>query len=321
MNTVLRCEKLYKTIGFNEILTDISFNVKRGDLVCVIGKLGAGKSSLFNVLASIDLQTSGKVFVNGMDKDGAHRMAVRSRIALVSDKDTLDSNISLFNNLELRGQLYGVNRTNLSQKIDYLLKLFDLENYADTEYGKLSVEKRKRADFARALINNPNILLIDDGYTVIERNLIDKIFNYIDTLRQTNDITVVMATKYFPDAERADKLLFMHNGKIMKYGAVHSILSECLSDKLVLHEPYSQDYNKYFAQNHINYEYKNHSYYIEISIGDKAVAILRDLKIKHEKIDYKRVGVNELYEFLNQKYDAENIEFINKLSELDGKRW
>lgn len=321
MNTVLRCENLSKTVGFNEIFTDISFNVKRGDLVCVIGKLGAGKTSLLNVLASVDLQTTGKIFVNGMDKDGAHGMTVRTRVALVSDKDTLDSNISLFNNLELRGQLYGANRALLSQKIDYLLKLFDLENFADTEYGKLSAEKRKRADFARALINNPNLLLIDTGYTVIERNIVDKIFNYIDTLRKTNEITVIMATDYFPDADRANKLIYMYNGKIMKYASVNSLLSECLSDKLILREPYSQDYNKYLAQKHISYDYKNHAYNINISIGDKAAMILKDLKVKHEKVDYKRAGVKDLYEFLNQKYDAENMDFINKLSEKDGKQW
>lgn len=319
MNTVLRCDNLTKKFGFNEVLSEISLNIKRGDKVCIIGKCGAGKTLLLKIIASVINQTSGKVFINGMDKDSVHASRVRSYVAMLANDDMLDSNISVIKNLELRGLLYNRSSVELDGKIQYYLQLFELESYAEKAYGKLSKEKRKRVDFIRVLLTNPKILLIDDGYAIIERDILFKVFNHINLLRNKNEITVIMVTNYFTDVDKSDTILYMHNGKIRENNSLRNLLNENLSDKLILREPNSQDYNDYLISSNQTYIYENHAYCIDIPIDGQAVSILKDLNIKYGKYDFARADLQELYNFLNAKYDKENNSYIENLIKINGK--
>lgn len=318
MNTVLRCDNLTKKFGFNEVLSNIFLNVKRGDKICIIGKSGAGKTLLLNIIASVVYQTNGKIFINGMDKDGVHSSRIRSCVAMLANDDMLDSNISVVKNLELKGRLYNQSYAELDNRIQYYLQLFELEKYAETAYGKLTKEKRKRVDFIRVLLVNPKLLLIDDGYAIIERDILSKVFNHINKLRNKNKITVIMVTNYFLDVDKSDNIVYMHSGKIRANNSLRNLLNENLNDKLILHEPNSQDYNEYLKYTHQSYIYENHAYYINIPIDSQAVAILNDLKIKYGKYEFLRAGLLELYNYFNAIYDKEYSIYIENLMQING---
>lgn len=199
----------------------ISFSVKRGELVCLLGINGAGKTTTIKMLSCLCRPTNGDAFINGKSiiSQTAH---VKSIIGVSPQETAVANNLSVKENLELMCGIHGFCRQKQKDKINELCERFELYEVLNKRAGKLSGGWQRRLSIAMALICEPEILFLDEptlGLDVIVRH---EMWEMIDSLK--GKTIIVMTTHYMEEAQAlSDKILIMKNGKIILSGTTEEI--------------------------------------------------------------------------------------------------
>jgi len=205
---------------FDEVaaVRGISFTVPQGKLFSFLGTNGAGKSTTINILTTLLEQTSGEVKIDGFDiKTSAEQ--VRERIGIVFQDSVLDEELTVRENLMVRGGMYGKTRAELKTAVTRALELTQTMEYADRLYGKLSGGQRRRADIARALLHAPKLLFLDEPTTGLDPKTRRDIWELIRKLQKENGMTVFLTTHYMEEAADSDDIAIIHRGQILAQGS------------------------------------------------------------------------------------------------------
>jgi multidrug/hemolysin transport system ATP-binding protein len=206
---------LMKAYGPVQAVDDISLNVAEGELFAFLGPNGAGKSTTINVLCTLLNKDGGEVTINGA-KLGKDDDAIRKSIGVVFQKSFLDDLLSVKENLESRGIIYGIDKAEVKHRIETLTEQLSLAEFVDRPYGKLSGGQRRRADIARALINHPRILFLDEPTTGLDPQTRAHIWTYIHELREKHKMTIFLTTHYMEEAANCDRVCIIDHGKILE---------------------------------------------------------------------------------------------------------
>lgn len=268
MDNIIEIKNLKKYFGKVKAVDDISFNVKKGSLFAFLGINGAGKSTTINILCSILEKDSGEIFVNGLniDKD---RDLIKRKIGIVFQNSMLDEKLNVYDNLTIRASYYGLRGAEWKSRLNLLVKLLNLEDLLKRPFNKLSGGQKRRVDIARGLINNPEILFLDEPTTGLDPQTRQIVWKIINILREDLDMTVFLTTHYMEEANKADNVVIIDNGKIVANDSPNNLKNRYSGDYIKLYTNRSPQLDKHIKESGYDYYYIGEGYNIKVN-GSKS---------------------------------------------------
>lgn len=205
---------LVKRYGQTTAVDGISFAVPYGDVFAFVGTNGAGKSTTIGCLTTVLPFDRGRVSVGGIDvRTGGER--VRGRIGVVFQEPLLDPLLTVRENLSLRGVLSAMAGPRIRVRIDSLTALMGMEDFVDQRYGTLSGGQKRRADVARALLHEPEIVFLDEPTAGLDPAGRASVWATLQHLRASGEVTIFLTTHYMEETEEADRVCVVDRGRIV----------------------------------------------------------------------------------------------------------
>ena len=209
---------LVKRFGDLTAVDGIDFDVARGEAFGFLGPNGAGKSSTMRMIGCVSPPTAGTLRILGLDPlaDGA---AIRARLGVVPQQDTLDTELTVRENLIIYGRYFGISRAEVRERADRLLDFVQLSDRRDSVVEPLSGGMKRRLTIARSLINDPEVMLLDEPTTGLDPQARHALWDRLFRLKQSG-VTLVLTTHYMDEAEQlCDRLVIMDKGRIAAEGS------------------------------------------------------------------------------------------------------
>lgn len=233
-NDLIKIERLYKSFGDVTAVNDLSFKVKRGELFAFLGVNGAGKSTTINVICGQLKKDGGSVEICGTSLD-ENADEIKRKIGVVFQFSALDKDLSVKENLESRAALYGIHGEEFKKRLAVLADNLAFKDFLNRPIGKLSGGQRRRVDVARALIHDPEILILDEPTTGLDPQTRNALWNFISDLRTKNGTTVFLTTHYMEEAADADYVIILNKGKIAAEGTPLQLKNAYTGDFITLY--------------------------------------------------------------------------------------
>ena len=234
MNDIIKIDHLCKNFGDVKAVQDLCFRVKEGELFAFLGVNGAGKSTTINIMCGQLSKDSGSVIIDDADLD-KNLNHIKGTLGVVFQNSVLDSALSVYDNLQSRAALYGITGVAFKERLSELAKLLDFEDLLKRTVGKLSGGQRRRIDIARALINRPKILILDEPTTGLDPQTRKTLWNVISDLRKNENMTVFLTTHYMEEAAEADYVVILDSGKISAEGTPLELKNTYTGDFITLY--------------------------------------------------------------------------------------
>ena len=223
--SLIRATGLRKSFGDLEAVRGIDLDVAAGEAFGFLGPNGAGKSSTMRMVAAVSPPTAGELSILGMDP-ATQGPQIRARIGVCPQEDTLDTELSIRDNLVVYGRYFGLARNECAARADELLRFFQLTEKAGQKVDKLSGGMKRRLTIARSLINQPDLLLLDEPTTGLDPQARHVLWDKLFRLKQQG-VTLVLTTHYMDEAEQlCDRLVVMDKGQIVAEGSPLSLIRE-----------------------------------------------------------------------------------------------
>jgi lipooligosaccharide transport system ATP-binding protein len=220
---LVRAHGLTKRFGDFTAVDGIDFELRHGEAFGFLGPNGAGKSSTMRMLGCVSPPSGGELSILGMDPvaDGS---AIRARLGVVPQEDTLDVELTVRENLLIYGRYFGLPRQLIRERTDRLLDFVQLSDRADDHVEPLSGGLKRRLTIARSLINEPDILLLDEPTTGLDPQARHVVWDRLFRLKQQG-VTLILTTHYMDEAEQlCDRLVVMDHGKIAAEGSPRELI-------------------------------------------------------------------------------------------------
>ncbi|HBQ63804.1 MAG TPA: ABC transporter, partial [Clostridiales bacterium] len=182
-----------------------------------LGPNGAGKSTTINIICTILGKSGGRVRVDG-NEVGREDDAVRRSIGVVFQNSVLDHRLTVRENIQTRAAFYGISGSEFHRRMDHLADVTGIGDFLGRRYGKLSGGQRRRADIARALINTPRVLFLDEPTTGLDPQTRRKVWETVHQMQRSGQMTVFLTTHYMEEAAEADDVAVIDHGRIVARG-------------------------------------------------------------------------------------------------------
>jgi len=210
----------------------IDFEVRPGEVFGFLGPNGAGKSSTMRMIGCVSAATSGELRVLGLDP-ATEGPSIRARLGVVPQEDNLDTELSVVDNLTIYGRYFGLSRSVLRDRVAELLEFVQLTDRADSRVDPLSGGMKRRLTIARALVNEPDLILLDEPTTGLDPQARHLVWERLYQLKQQG-VTQVLTTHYMDEAERlCDRLVVMDNGRIVDEGSPAALIERHVTREVV----------------------------------------------------------------------------------------
>ena len=231
---IIEIDNLYKSYGTVKAVQGISFRVKKGELFAFLGLNGAGKSTTISILCGQLQKDGGRVVLNGKNID-ENADETKRAIGVVFQNTVLDKPLSVYDNLKCRAALYGIVGEAFEKRLNELCTLFDLREILKRPVGKLSGGQRRRVDVARALVHEPEILILDEPTTGLDPQTRKAVWDIVENLRKEKGMTVFLTTHYMEEAADADFVVILDSGKIVAEGTPLQLKNAYTRDFITLY--------------------------------------------------------------------------------------
>jgi ABC-2 type transport system ATP-binding protein len=236
---VIEVRNLTHRYGDRVALANVNFAVKQGEIFGLLGPNGGGKSTLFRVLATMMAPTEGSAAIAGHDvvRDPA---AVRRTVGVVFQTQSLDKALTVEENLRAQGHLHGLSGANLRDRMASAMGRLGLKDRRKDLVETLSGGLRRRVEIAKALLHRPRALLMDEASTGLDPAARRELSQHVEELRAQDGVTVLLTTHILEDADRCDRLLLLHHGKIVAEGSPGELRARIGGDVVVLQTAQAQ---------------------------------------------------------------------------------
>ena len=232
MNPLFECKNLVKRYGDAIVVNDVSFQIAPGECLGVIGPNGAGKTTTLRMCLGLSSPESGSVHAFGLQMP-QDALAIKARLGVVSQFDTLDPDFTCAENLMVFGRYFGMKKAEIAQRIPQLLEFAALTHKADAKPGQLSGGMKRRLSLARALINNPDVLLLDEPTTGLDPQARHLMWERLQQLLQQGK-SILLTTHFMDEAERlCDRLLVLDHGQKIAEGTPRDLITQHLEPDVV----------------------------------------------------------------------------------------
>jgi ABC-2 type transport system ATP-binding protein len=199
--------------GSRTAVDGLSLKVDRGEIFVFLGPNGSGKTTLFRVLSTLIPLQTGEIAMLGYNLR-AEAGAIRSRLGVVFQAPSLDKKLTVAENLHHQGKLYGLTGSKLRNRTDEMLAALGIADRAGDLTESLSGGMRRRVELAKGLLHRPQLLLLDEPSTGLDPGARSDLWKYLEQIRKTDGVTIVLTTHLLEEAEHADRIAIMHHGRL-----------------------------------------------------------------------------------------------------------
>jgi ABC-2 type transport system ATP-binding protein len=229
-------EALRHLYGTRTALGGVTFSVSKGEIFGLLGPNGGGKTTLFKILSTLMPPTAGKARLLGHDIASDSR-SVRSRLGVVFQSASLDPKLTVKENLLHHGWLYGMRGSALRKRVEEVLGRLGVAGRAADLVETLSGGLQRRTELAKALLQRPELLLLDEPGTGLDPGARKDFDDYLVELRDTEGTTILLTTHILEEAERCDRVAFLHQGELVAIGTPDELKARVGGDVVVIQSP------------------------------------------------------------------------------------
>ncbi len=225
---------LVKKFGDFTAVDNLSFNIKRGEVFGLLGPNGAGKTTTISMLSTMLKPTSGKASVNGFDIR-TNQDEVRKSIGIVFQDQSLDEELTAYENMDFHGRLYRIPKSIRQKKIMELMKLVELDDKKDNLVKIYSGGMRRRLEIARGLLHEPEVLFLDEPTLGLDPQTRNHLWDYIEALNKEKGITIILTTHYMDEADKlCHRIGIVDRGKIIAMDTAENLKNDIGGDVITI---------------------------------------------------------------------------------------
>ena len=222
MDNLLQIKFLTKSYNKNEAVKNISFSVKKNEIIGLLGPNGCGKTTTIGMILGLVKPTSGKILIDEKDIE-EHKIEILKKVNFISPYIELPKKLTVLQNLNVYGRLYGVK--NIKDRIDYLSDKLRLEEIIYSITGELSSGQKNRVSLAKAIINDPTLLLLDEPTASLDPETGDFIRSFLENYQREKGNSILLASHNMSEVERlCSSVLMMKKGSIIDYGKPNELI-------------------------------------------------------------------------------------------------
>jgi ABC-2 type transport system ATP-binding protein len=237
MTVALHIQNLTRRFSDLVAVDNISFDINRGEIFGLLGPNGAGKTTTLSMLATMLTPTSGSATVNGIDI-GQDPDGVRKAIGIVFQDQSLDEELTAWENMDFHGRLYRIPADIRKQRITELLTLVELYDRRDDIVKTFSGGMRRRLEIARGLLHHPSVLFLDEPTLGLDPQTRNHLWNYIDALAKEKGITIILTTHYMEEADRlCNRVAIIDHGRIIAIDTPENLKDGLGGDLVTIRSP------------------------------------------------------------------------------------
>jgi ABC-2 type transport system ATP-binding protein len=222
-------DRLSHSYGQRLALDSLNFEVHAAEIFGLLGPNGSGKTTLFRILSTLMVPTAGRASIQGYDV-AREPNKVRQQIGIVFQARSLDLKLTVTENLQHQGHLYGLSGAPLKRRIDEVLSRVGLSDRAKDFVETLSGGMQRRVELAKGLIHAPSILLLDEPSTGLDPGARRDLWQYLQTLRDEDGVSILVTTHLMEEAEHCDRLAILNEGQLVALGSPFDLKSQIGGD-------------------------------------------------------------------------------------------
>ncbi len=224
MKNLVEVKNIKKNYGKNEAVKGISFNIKEDEILGLLGPNGSGKTTTIGMLLGPLKPTSGEIFINGQKLEG-NRIEILEQINFISPYIELPKKLTVKQNLNVYGKLYKIN--NINERIEFLSEKLRLGGLLNSITGELSSGQKNRVSLAKALINEPKVLLLDEPTASLDPEVGDFVRSFLEDYKKEKKISILLASHNMNEVTRLCKsILMMKDGIIIDKGNPEELINK-----------------------------------------------------------------------------------------------
>lgn len=288
MENIIQVRNLDKSFKEVHAVNDLSFDVKKGELFAFLGVNGAGKSTTISIMCGMLKKDKGSIIIDNKDIEKDYKNIIKD-IGIVFQNSLLDGVLSVKDNLMCRASLYGIYGNKAKERINELASLLDFKNLLNRTVNKLSGGQRRKIDVARALLNDPKILILDEPTTGLDPQTRKTMWEVIESYRKNKQMTVFLTTHYMEETTDADYVVILDSGKIVAHGTPLELKNKYTGDFITLYNVNIEDVKKLnlpyeiIKDNIVRIEIKNTAEAKDLIINNPS--LFKDFEIIKGKMD------------------------------------
>ncbi|EDB7671885.1 ABC transporter ATP-binding protein [Listeria monocytogenes] len=299
---MIKLINVVKKFGKIEAVKGINLEGEKGSLFAFLGENGAGKSTTLSMICTESEPTSGEIFIDDEKLTFKNRKLFRQKLGVVFQENVLDDLLTVRENLYNRASLYGKTKAEITERLALVSSIMGIEDILNRRFEKLSGGQKRRAEIARAIMHDPEILLLDEPTTGLDPKTRVSVWKIIDYLREELGMTVFLTTHYLEEAKDADQLAVIHKGKIIAQGTPANIRSRFSVDKIFFYDAKVAELQKIMKKMNLPFKVTNRT--MRVDVIDENVEILAILN--------QAIGFYDSFEVIKGNLDDAFISMIKE---------
>ena len=294
--TIIKLEELSKTFGQIKAVDSISFEVEQGEIFGFLGPNGAGKTTTINILCTLLRPTSGRAWIKGYDVQ-TQRSLVQHSIGLIFQDPTLDEYLTAEQNLRFHAYAYGIPRDIREKRMRELLELVELWDRRKNKVNTFSGGMKRRLEIARGLLHHPQVLFLDEPTLGLDPQTRRHIWDYINTLRKQEDLTIFLTTHYMDEAENCERIAIIDYGQIIALDTPDKLKNAVGGDVVSLEAENNEDAVRELKQKYnLSPELQNGAITFSIPNGDTFLPeFIRGFSVRLLSISVRRPTLDDVF--------------------------
>lgn len=290
---IVQVESLRKTYGELTAVDDISFVVRKGECFGLLGPNGAGKTTSIRMLYGYTPRDAGKLELFGLDIDRDIR-AIKARIGICQQEDSLDPDLTVRDNLVGYARYFSIPKAQAEQRAAELLEFFALQNRAGDRIAVLSGGLKRRLMLARALVNNPDLLILDEPTTGLDPQSRQLLWEKLKALK-AQGLSILLTTHYMEEAERlCDRLVIVDHGRILVEGRPLALVRERVGHSVLEISAPDQQVRDFLAREECRVEDLGSRLLVYLDDGDQLFLKLTR-EVRTEGCTLRPAGLEDLF--------------------------
>ncbi len=291
MNAI-QVKNLHKSYGDKAAVKGIHFSVKKNAFFALLGPNGAGKSTTIEILSTLLEKNQGDIAINGYTL-GQDDAAIRQTLGVVFQYSVLDPSLTVLENLKLRAAFYHLNGEALEERLAFLDQLIHFSPFQDQRFQTLSGGQKRKADIARALLHNPEILILDEPTTGLDPKSRKEIWQLILQLKSISKMTVFLTTHYMEEVLDADHVIILHEGRIRAEDSAERLRIKYANDTLKIVP--KNDLESQLKQANIPYQKHNTTLHLPIETSFQGIDLVQQFKDQIETFEIVKANMDDVF--------------------------
>ncbi|MGX7048858.1 ABC transporter ATP-binding protein [Pseudolactococcus piscium] len=288
----LTAKNLSKKYGTREVVSQLDISVEAGSFTALLGTNGAGKSTTIGMLTTLVQPTSGEIYYDDLASK-EHLSQVRAKVGIVFQDSLLDGALSVLDNLKIQAGLY---QNIPKERIDQVIKLTQLTALCKQKVDHLSGGQRRRVDIATSILHQPDILFLDEPTTGLDIQTRLAIWEMLEGMRQTENLTIFLTTHYLDEANFADNVYIIDDGKLIANGSAQALIQTYTKENLQIEAGQLSDICRVLGRSENRFPV-----IVPVADAQAAISILNMIQPYVTTFTYQHGTMNEVFVALTGK--------------------